>query len=357
MAANASAVIVFISMKRTFWLFALAACVAVCAFSAAVVRAASPALRIYFIDAEGGQSTLIVTPAGQSMLVDTGWPDFNGRDADRIVTAAHQAGVKRIDFLLITHFHADHVGGVPQLAERIPIRTFMDHGADVETDAQAKELHSAYERLAAKGTRRILKPGDTIPLRRLSVSVLTSNGEHISKALPGAGLPNPACSGVKPMGPDPTENARSAGFLLTYGKFRFIDLGDLTWDKELALMCPSNPIGTVDVFLVSHHGMNISNSPALVWALHPRVAIMNNGAKKGGTPQAWTVVEKSPGLEDLWQLHYSIAGGATHNVAQKFIANTGETDTGFAIELTAQPDGSFSVTNTRNDFTRNYSSP
>jgi competence protein ComEC len=342
-------------MRRTLRVFALVVGIALSAFAANTVRAETRALHITSIDVEGGQATLIVTPAGESMLVDTGWPDFNGRDAERIVSAAHQAGVKQIDFLLITHFHMDHVGGVPQVAARIPIKTFLDHGADVETDAQAKELYSAYERLAAEGTRRTVKPGDTIPLRGVSVTVLTSNGEHLLEALPGAGQPNPACSGVKPLGPDSSENARSVGFLLTYGKFRFIDLGDLTWDKELALLCPANPIGTVDVFMVSHHGMNISNSPPLVWALKPRVALMNNGAKKGGAPEAWSVVEKSPGLEDLWQLHFSLAGGASHNVAEKFIANPGETDGGFAIELQAQPDGSFSVTNTRNGFTKNYS--
>jgi competence protein ComEC len=340
-------------MKRFIGLCALAAGAAMWVFAAAPARASGSDLRIYFIDVEGGQSTLIVTPAGQSLLVDTGWPDFDGRDADRIVAAAHEAGLKRIDYLLITHFHMDHVGGVPQLAARLPIKHFIDHGTDVETVAQAKKLYAAYEE-AARNHRRIVNPGDKIPLRGVSVEILTSSGEHISKPLPGAGLPNPACTGVKPLGPDPSENAQSIGFVLTYGKFRFLDLGDLTWDKELALMCPSNPIGTVDVFLVSHHGMNISNSPALVWALRPRVAIMNNGAKKGGSPEAWNVAEKSPGLEDLWQLHSSVAGGPSHNVAEEFIANPGETDNGCALELKAHPDGFFTVINTRNDFTKDY---
>jgi competence protein ComEC len=340
-------------MKRLIAFCAIAAIAAIMISLAAPARASDSDLRIYFIDVEGGQSTLIVTPAGQSLLVDTGWPGFNDRDADRIVAAAREAGLKRIDYLLVTHFHVDHVGGVPQLAARIPIKHFIDHGTNVETNAHANKLYDAYVE-AAGNHRRTVKPGDKIPLRGVSVTILTSGGEHISKPLPGAGQPNPACADVKPLGPDPTENAQSIGFLLTYGKFRFLDLGDLTWDKELALMCPSNPIGTVDVFLVSHHGMAISNSPALVWAVRPRVAIMNNGAKKGGSPEAWTVIEKSPGLEDLWQLHYSVAGGASHNVAEKSIANIGETDNGCAIELKAHPDGFFTVINTRNEFAKDY---
>lgn len=311
-------------------------------------------LRIYSIDVEGGQATLIVTPQGQSLLVDTGWPGFNGRDAERIAAAAGKAGVKRIDFLVITHYHMDHVGGVVELAKRIPVQTFLDHGPDVETDAQAKQLYSDYEALAGKGKRLSVRPGDTIPLLGVDVRILTANGDHIGSPLPGAGQPNAACADTKPMGADPSENARSVGFLLTFGKFHFLDLGDLTWDKELALICPSNPIGTVDVFLVSHHGMNISNSPALVWAIRPRVAIMNNGARKGGSPEAWTVVDKSPGLEDLWQLHFSEAGGPEHNVDDRFIANPRRPDGGFSIEVRAQPDGSFRVTNTRTGFTKNY---
>ena len=187
-----------------------------------------------------------------------------------------------------------------------------------------------------------------------TVRILTANGAHIRKALPGAGKSNPACKDVKPLAEDKSENARSIGFLLTYGKFRFLDLGDLTWDKELALMCPRNLIGRVDVFLVSHHGMNISNSPALVWGINPRVAIMNNGEKKGGSPGAWEVIEKSPVLEDLWQLHYSAAGGPEHNVEEPFIANPEGPDSAYSIDVAAHLDGSFSVTNTRTGLTRQY---
>jgi competence protein ComEC len=324
------------------------------AWPAAAPAGESPGLEIHFIDVEGGQATLIVAPPGLALLVDTGWPGANGRDAKRIAAAAKRAGVSRLDFLLITHFHTDHVGGVTELVRRIPVETFLDHGASVESGKEADGLFQAYEKAARTGKRRTVKPGDSFALGEAEVKVLTANGEHIGSPLAGAGSPNSACEGVKPMEDDPSENARSVGILVTYGKFRFADFGDLTWNKELALMCPANPIGTVDVFLISHHGMNISNSPALVWALHPRLAIMNNGEKKGGSPEAWKIVEKSPRLEDLWQLHFSAEGGNAANVAAKYIANPQGTDRGFELELSAEPDGTFTVTNSRTHFKKRY---
>jgi competence protein ComEC len=311
-------------------------------------------LRIYFIDVEGGQATLIVAPPDRALLVDTGWPDANGRDAKRIVAAAKKAGVSKLDFLLITHYHTDHVGGVPELVKRIPVETFLDHGASVETGKDAETLFAEYQKAATSGTRRSVKPGDSFALGGAEVRVLAANGEHIASPLAGGGSPNSACEGVKRMEDDPSENARSVGILVTYGEFRFVDMGDLTWNKELELMCPANPLGAVDVFLVSHHGMNISNSPALVWALHARVAIMNNGEKKGGSPEAWRTVEKSPGLEDLWQLHYSAEGGKVANVAAKYIANPLGIDHGFGLELAAGTDGSFTMTNSRTHFKKRY---
>ena len=248
--------------------------------------AQNQSLEIYFIDVEGGQATLIVAPPGQSLLVDTGWPDFGGRDAERIVAAARLASLKRIDYVLITHYHQDHVGGAPQLADSIPIGTFIDHGPSAETGKEAEGLFSAYQKLLQKTPRRVVTPGDLIALGEAKVGVLTANGERIRAALQGAGQPNPYCSAAEREKDDPSENARSVGILLTFGKFRFIDLGDLTWNKELDLICPNNRVGQVDVYLTSHHGLSISGSKALVWALHPRFAIMNNGARKGGEAEA-----------------------------------------------------------------------
>ncbi|HXX24576.1 MAG TPA: MBL fold metallo-hydrolase [Terriglobia bacterium] len=315
---------------------------------------AAQTLQVYFIDVEGGQATLFVSPSGDSLLVDTGWPDAGGRDADRIVSAARLAGVKQIDYLVVTHYHMDHVGGVPQLAARIPIRTFVDHGPSVESGPQADQLVAAYRSVRDNGKHLLAKPGDLVPIRGINVQVLTAAGDEISKPLPGAGMPNPLCAGAKRKDRDPSENAQSIGLLITYGKFRMIDLGDLTWNKELGLACPNNKIGTVDVYLSTHHGLDLSGAPALVHALHPLVAIMNNGARKGGAPEAWQTVHTSPGLEDIWQLHYALEAGKANNAPEDFIANLEEHCQGNWIKLSAEPDAQFTVTNGRNGKTKTY---
>jgi len=315
---------------------------------------AAQTLDVYFIDVEGGQATLFVSPSGESMLVDTGWPDFAGRDADRIVAAAKLAGVKRIDYLVVTHYHADHVGGVPQLAERIPITNFVDHGPrDVESDPMAQFLYKAYEGVASKGSRMTARPGEKIPVPGIDVEILTAAGDEIAQPLAGAGKPNPLCATTPRRAVDSSENAQSVGMMITYGKFRIVDLGDLTWNKELDLVCPNNKLGTADVYLSTHHGMNMSGSAAIVHALHPRVAIMNNGDKKGGTPEAWQAIHSSPGLEGFWQLHYAVDGGPANNVAADFIANQDATE-GMWIKLSADPDGTFTVTNSRNGQSERY---
>ena len=321
--------------------------------SVALAFGAKP-MQVFFVDVEGGQATLIVSPSGESMLVDAGWPGRNGRDASRILATAKKAGVKRIDYLVITHYHTDHVGGVAQLAEKIPIRVFVDHGASVEHGKEADELMRAYTAYRAKGQHLEVKPGDKIPIKGLEVDVVSSGNQLIASPMPGAGVPNPVCGKEALRPEDTTENARSIGILVTLGKFRMVDLADLTWNKEIELMCPNARLAPVDVYLVSHHGMNMSGSRALVEALHPRVAIMNNGPRKGGTPEAWQVIHNSPGLEDFWQLHYSIPGGKDNNVPDMFIANTDEQCEGQWLSLTARPDGSFTITNQRNRYSKTY---
>jgi competence protein ComEC len=299
---------------------------------------------------EGGQATLFVTPSKQSMLVDAGWPGLGGRDADRIARVAKKAGVKSIDYLVVTHYHTDHVGGVPQLAEKIPVKNFVDHGPNNESGKNPDALYKAYEEATAKGKRITVKPGDTIPLKGVEVRVLTADGQHAAGSAGANGL----CSSAKTYPEDKTENARSVGVLVSFGKFRMIDLGDLTSRKELELVCPENRIGPVDLYLTTHHGTNTSNAEEIVHALRPRVAIMNNGAKKGGSPDAWQIIRKSPGLEDLWQLHFAIAGKTENNAPESFIANLEEGCAGQHLAVSANPDGSFLVTNARNGYKKAY---
>lgn len=307
-------------------------------------------LDIYFVDVEGGQATLVVTPAGESMLVDTGWPGFESRDANRIADAAKKAGVSKIDYLVITHFHPDHVGGIKQLSDKMPIAHVVDHGDNVETGDVAARLNKLYAEVVAKSKRITVKAGDTLPLKGLKVEIVAANGVGTTRP----GKPNPLCASVQKGPDDPTENARSVGTLLTMGKFRLLNLGDLTWNKELELVCPDNRLGKVDVYLTTHHGADTSGVSALVHAIEPKVAIMNNGEKKGGSPAAWKTIKASPGLKDLWQLHYSAAGGSENNIDEKFVANTAGQESGNYLLVRANSNGKFTVTNSRNGLTKSY---
>lgn len=343
-------------MLRPRALFCLCA-TAVIAFALHAQGTASPKLCVYFIDVEGGQSTLFITPAGKSLLIDTGWPGNNFRDADRIVAAAKSAGVSRIDSVLITHYHDDHVGGVPQLVERIPVGTFFVHGPNRELDHGATERdYAAFQKVLAQSRAKeiVAKPGDRLPIQGMDVTIISSDGNVIEKPLPGAGEPNPFCKQSEVRPPDQTENARSLGVLIGFGNLKILDLGDLTWDKERDLMCPGNRLGKVDILVVSHHGWNQSSSPALVDAIHPRVAIMDNGAKKGGSIPVLDTIRQVPGIETLWQLHYSDEGGAKHNAPSEYIANFDGPDAGHDIELTASRDGSFIVHNSRTGVDKHY---
>ena len=333
-------------MLRTLIFFILA-----CAAASAAQKTAD----FFFVDVEGGQATLIVSPSGQSLLIDTGWPGHEGRDAERIAAAAKQAGLKKIDYVLITHFHTDHVGGVPQLTQRIPVGTFIDHGPSVEHGKDEDALFQAYAKERDKAKHIEVRPGDTVPLKGIGVRVLTAGGKQIDKPLAGAGEKNALCGTEQRRPTDESENAQSVGTLITFGKFRAVDLGDLTWNKEMDLMCPVNRVGKVDVYIVTHHGMNMSGSATGVYPLAAKVAIMDNGAKKGGTPEAYQVIRKSPGLADIWQLHYAESGGDGNNTDEKLIANLkGGEDKGYAIKLSAHEDGTFSVTNLRSGFSKSY---
>jgi competence protein ComEC len=316
--------------------------------------AAEKSLQIYFVDVEGGQSTLFVTPAGQSLLIDTGWGYNAFRDALRIEKAVKLAKIKKIDYVLITHYHTDHVGGVPQLLQKVNVEHFVDHGVDREASKESQTLYNEYQTAISGHDHIVLKPGDKLPIKGMDVTAVSGDGNVLSQPLPGAGAPNQACEGVQQKATDPSENARSLGVVIQFAKLRIVDLGDLTWNKELELMCPNNKLGKADIYIASHHGIDQSNSPALVHALQPRVAIIDNGNKKGASPSAWDIIKSSPALQDIWQLHFADAGGSEHNTSDPFIANTFEADQGFYLKLTAHEDGSFEIFNPRNKYEKKY---
>jgi competence protein ComEC len=297
-----------------------------------------------------------VTPSGESMLIDTGFPGFEDRDVNRVLATIKQAGLSKLDYLLITHYHNDHVGNAAAIAAKIPVGTFIDHGPTVETTDAATALYNGYLKGRESGRHMLAKPGDKVPIRDLDVTIVAASGERITRPLSGPSAPNPLCGAFKPKDPDPTENARSIGSMIAFGRFRMVDLGDLTWNKEQELVCPSNLLGTVDVYLTTHHGLAQSGSAVIVHALRPRVAIMNNGPKKGGSPDAWQIVHDSPGLQGFWQLHYAVDAGKDHNVAEPMIANPDES-AAHDIKISAQRDGSFTVTNSRNKLTKSYKAP
>ena len=350
------------------------------AFPAAQTRAVKT-LDIYVVDVEGGNATLFVSPSGESVLVDSGNAGAAAvRDAERIMAAVKDVRLAQIDHLITTHWHGDHFGGMAELAARVPIRNFIDHGPNVQPGAAADEfLQKTYPQLYARGKHTVARPAMKIPVAGLDVLVVTSAGETIKTALPGAGRANPYCASFKP-GENNAEDPMSVGIHVTFGKFRTIHLGDLTKNKEFELMCPNNRIGAVDVLLGLHHGVDTSNSEVLVHALHPRVAIMNNGTRKGGQPEVMKTLHSSPELEDLWQMHFSQLSGQEYTVPGLFIANLldqplaampvapiaapqpgpdappAPVHNGIAywIKVSAQADGSFTVTNGRNGFSKTY---
>jgi len=347
-------------------------------------------LDIYVVDVEGGNATLFVAPSGESLLVDTG----NGgaaavRDAERILAAAKDAGLAQIDHLITTHFHGDHVGGLAELAARIPIRHFIDHGPNVQPNANIDAfLREGYAKLYSTAKHTVAKPGDRIPIAGVDARVVAAGGQTIKTPLPGGGRPNPYCAAFKPQAVNPvsgqpsgnTEDEQSVGSHITFGRFRALYLGDLTWNKEFELMCPSNPIGSVDLWVVSRHGQPSSNSEVLAHAIEPRVALMNNGTRKGGQPAAMRIIHSAPGLEDLWQIHFSVLGGQEYTVPGVLIANPFDDQpaaiavapmtlpqggagappapqhngAAYWLKVSAQQDGSFTVTNSRNGFRKMY---
>jgi beta-lactamase superfamily II metal-dependent hydrolase len=349
----------------------------------AAAQSAPKTLDIYYIDTEGGQASLFVAPGGETVLLDTG---NNGtRDPNRIIEATKAAGVTKIDYLLITHYHGDHVGGYLELAKQIPILHYVDHGQTVQPE-QVFDSRTAYDEAVKTHPHIVAKPGDKLPIPGIDWTIVSSAGKVLDAPMtgqPGAGLPNPYCADYKPKEITvDLENAQSVGSVIRYGKFRTVALGDLLWNWEAQLACPVNKIGTVNEMLTTHHGLTWSGVPALIYALHPQVVVMNDGVRKGAAPESFDTLEAAPGLENLWQLHWSANVGLEHNVAGKYIANIetpevtadviahppgpiapgtrppviGNPDhsPAYWIKVSAQADGTFTVTNSRNGFTKTY---
>jgi beta-lactamase superfamily II metal-dependent hydrolase len=323
-------------------------------------------LQIYFIDVEGGQSTLIVTPERHSLLIDTGWAGggsgfrpgnpHEARDANRIVAAAHDAGITQIDYLLITHFHVDHDGSVVELSQLMPIRTYIDHSAPSDdADRASPGTKAAYEAyLTVRSTAAHLQPGpgERLPLKDVDAIIVSSAGSTLKAPLANAGAVNAACPDHATPPRDPYENPRSTGVVVRYGEFRFLDVGDLTGQPLFNLACPKNLIGPVDAYLVAHHGGPDASVPETFAAFKPRVAIMNNGLSKGGARVTYEALHHVSGLEDVWQLHAS-TDAADANFPSQYIANLDES-TAYWIKLVASDDGSFRVLSPRTGEWKTY---
>jgi beta-lactamase superfamily II metal-dependent hydrolase len=333
-------------------------------FAAALVagqaRSGGP-LRVYVIDVEGGGATLVISPAGRSMLIDSGSPGPAAeRDSARIADAMKAAGLTRIDYLFTTHYDGDHVGGAPAANAVAHFGRFFDHGEmdpKWEQNRNGGDRYNAYLAIAA-GKRTIVKPGDAIPFEGARVDVVASNGAVLAKPINGGGGSNRFCRDAEVKPPNTTENSQTAGVLVSYRGFTFLDVGDLTWDKEMDLACPVNKLGRVSLMLATHHGFfnDQSGAPALLWAIQPQVVIANNGPRKGLAAAAYDRIQKVQGLEGLWQSHLALANDKENNASDETIANLEASADcrGHWIKIEAGTGGTFQVTNGRNQFSRTY---
>jgi beta-lactamase superfamily II metal-dependent hydrolase len=321
---------------------------------------AAKTLDMYVIDV-GGKASLFVSPSGETMLIDAGIP----ATVARIVDACKALGVKKIDYMVVSHYDGDHVGGVPPFAAQVPIDTFVDHGDNVQMNPGTIKNVEAYHALTAKAKHLVVKAGDRIPIKGFDALVVMAGGKAIAEPLKGAGQPNPACDTTprKVWGPnargvvdnhDTNENSQAIVLLITYGRFRMLDPADLTWNKDRDLFCGVNRVGTVDVYVTANHGIENGNSPVMVNALRPRVVITDNAPDHGASAEVFGIIEAAPGLEDYWQLNYSPAAGEKANVKADFIANAAGTPGGKWLKVSMEKNGTFTVINTGNNFSKTY---
>jgi len=361
---------------------------------AAPALAADGTLKIVSIDVEGGGGTLFVTPEGKSLLIDTGWPSGAGllpspdgaqNSADRIAAAAKKLGLSKIDYLIITHYHMDHVGGVQDLVKRIPVDTFIDHGPNAEhlkpgeivppdlAGGAPDQLYPKYLE-TIKGHKHIVaKPGQVIDIGSMTDTIVASDGVVLSKPLAGAGQPIAACDTVESKATRADggeENTRSVASLLKFGKVSIAMFGDLSWKKERELSCPVGKLGHVNLLIVTQHGSNISSNPASIADMHPDIALMGMGGKKGGDEDPIKTIKASPRLMGFWQTHESFAHPAWGADNKNMVANlnppaatiaahvkqmfTSPPDQGHAIHAEITKDGKVTMTNDRNGFSKTY---
>ena len=333
--------------------------------SDSAAAAAAGTLDIYFIDVEGGKATLIVAPTGESMLVDAGFAGagtFNStpgdpaeaRDPQRIMEAARDAGISRIDHMFVTHYHADHFGGVMELSQLIPIAEYIDHKApSAEAEARVPgtlALYDAYVAVRSNGKHRPARAGDSFMFGESRVDVVSSEAQVLSAPLAGGGAQNPACTTGGVPAQETTENPNSSGIMLTFGDFRYLDVGDLSGEPLYALGCPVDLLGPVDVYAIAHHGGADGSDPSLFAAIKPRMAVFSNGTRKGAQAATFNTLRQF-GI-DGWQTHRTANPGA-ENMPDEQIANL-DTTTSAWIKLSASRDGSFTVTNGRTGQTKSY---
>ena len=340
---------------------------AVCCALCARADQKTKTLDVYWIDSEGGGSTLIVTPAGESVLIDSGNP--GGRDPSRIVAAAKAVGLARLDYFLLTHFHGDHFGGIAEVAQQIPIGTIYQRAIPAgDPDGKVQSAFPTqikpYREIAAN--RAALAPGVAIPLKMaasatpLELRCLAADQKFIEPTAARTKMKNPLTGAPKEIAP--TDNDNSAVFVLTFGVFKFFDGGDLTWNLEAKLVTPFNLPGTVDVYQTNHHGLNVSNNPLLIQSLAPHVVVMNNGPVKGGTPEAFAALKTTTTIQTLYQVHKSMNVPAATNTPDEFIANLNDVRGADAVKCTANlikmsvaPDGkSYTISIPSNGHSRTY---